>query len=257
LKTLAIDEEKEMNDRINQLFILLLVMLIPAIACQPDELLFRQGAAPTPTPTFTIEPSPTPILLPSTFTPTSTPEPTPTNTLVVQASYTPNPTPTDIPTPEPIPTDTPASEPPTPTEPAPEQTGPGTEIDWDDAADQPNMFPGQEKGYFIWTDGNRVHIRVATEGERLIFSGQATGNGAIVRIEEVAQEGIDITIREDVNEMDFQWAATGGPDGLDFTFTGDMLQLNLRIDGKAEPELVFVGADRLTLKNGLPLRLVR
>lgn len=246
-----------MNNRSNKLFILPFVLLIAIIACRLSGSSPEQGAVPPPTPTFTVEPSPTPIPLPPEFTPTSTLEPTPTNTLVVQKTYTPNPTPTDIPTSEPTLTNTPASEPPTPTEPVTEPTGPGTEIDWDDAADQPNIFPGQEKGYFIWTDGNRVHIRATTEGERLIFSGQATGNGAIVRIEDVAQEKVELTIREDVNEMDFQWAATGGPDGLDFTFTGDMLQLNLRIDGKAEPELVFVGADRLTLKNGLPLRLVR
>jgi hypothetical protein len=249
--------EKVMNNRINKLFILLFVLLIAIIACRLSGSLPEPGEVLAPTPTFTVEPSPTPIPLPPEFTPTSTLEPTQTNTLVVQETYTPKPTPTDIPTPESTPTDTPASEPPTPTELAAEPTGPGTEIDWDDAADQPNIFPGQEEGYFIWTDGNRVHIRVTTEGERLIFSGQAIGNGAIVRIEEVAQEGIDITIREDVNQMDFQWAATGGPDGLDFTFTGDMLQLNLRIEGEAKPELVFVGADRLTLKNGLPLRLVR
>jgi hypothetical protein len=249
--------EKAMNNRSNKLLILPFVLLIAIIACRLSGSLPEQGAVPPPTPTFTVEPSPTPIPLPPEFTPTSTLEPTPTNTLVVQASYTPNPTPTDIPTPEPTLTNTPASEPPTPTEPATEPTGPGTEIDWDDAADQPNMFPGQEKGYFIWTDGNRVHIRATTEGERLIFSGQATGNGAIVRIEDVAQEKVELTVREDVSEIDFQWGATGGPDGLDFTFTGNMLQLNLRIDGKAEPEFVFVGADRLTLENGLPLRLVR
>jgi hypothetical protein len=248
-----------MNNRINKPFILLLVLLIAIItACRLGGLLRNKPeAAPAPTATFTVEPSPTPMPLPPEATATPYVEPTPTNTLVVQETYTPNPTPTDIPTPEPTPTNTPGPEPPTPTEPAAEQTGPGTEIDWADAADRPNVIPGQEEGYFIWTDGNRVHIRVVTKGERLVFSGRAIGNGAIVRVEEVAQEGIDITIREDVNQMDFQWAATGGPDGLDFTFTGDMLQLNLRIDGEAKPELVFVGADKLTLRNGLPLRLVR
>lgn len=255
--------ENEMQHRINQLFRLLLILLIAATACQLGQLAGRQGTAPAPPPTFTAEPSPTPFPLPPDYTATPTPPPTPTNTLVIQPADTPEAPPTDTPTPEPpatpepTPTDTPIPEPSPTTDTLPQPVGNGTKIDWDDADGQPNVISGQDAGYFVWTDGDRVHIRVLTDGSRHTFSGQAIGNGAIVRVEPLAQEGIDVTIRENVNQMDFQWATAGGPEGLDFTFTGSTLQLNLRIDNKSEPGLVFVGADNLTLVNGLPLQLRR
>jgi hypothetical protein len=250
-----------MQPRINQLLSLLFVVLVAVPACRLDRLAGGQGPAPPPSPTLTTNPSPTPFPLPPAHTATPTPQPTPTNTLVIQRTDTPESPPTDTPTPapptsEPTSTDTPVPEP-SPTETLPEPVGNGTKIDWDDADGQPNVISGQDVGYFVWTDGDRVHIRVLTDGSRQIFSGQAIGNGAIVRVDPLAQEGIEVTIPENVNQMAFQWATAGGPEGLDFTFTGNTLQLNLRIDNQPEPEFVFVGADKLTLVNGLPLQLVR
>lgn len=241
-----------MNGKISQLWGGLLIASILAAACQSN-----QPVTPPPTPTFTTIPSPTIIRLPPDLTATPTPQPTPTNTLVVQASYTPKP-PTDTPTPRPEPTATPTSEPSAP-EPSPGRpSGSGSKIDWEDADGQPVIISGEDEGYFIWTDEDQVFIRAATRGERYTFSGQVTGDGSILNVNWFSQESMDVTVGEAVNQVDFQWAATGGPEGLDFIFTGDTLLLNLRIeDGpELEPDLVFVGEDKRRL-NSMSLQLVR
>jgi hypothetical protein len=182
-------------------------------------------------------------------------EPTPTNTRVIQATYTPKP-PTDTPTPWPTPTDTPVSEP-LPAEPTAtgQSPGPATNIDWDDADGEPDIIPGQDEGFFIWTEGDRVSIRTITKGGRYTFRGQLAGNGAILNINQFAREGVKLTIGEDVNRLEFELATTGGPEGLDFTFTGARLLLNLSIEDepKLEPDLVFVGADKRRATNSLEL----
>ncbi|MBN1992334.1 MAG: hypothetical protein JW953_06490 [Anaerolineae bacterium] len=236
-----------MQNQRSQSFILLLVLLMATAACQSNQ------PTPVPTPTFMVAPSPTRIRLPAGGTPTPPAKPTPINTLVIQATYTPKP-PTDTPTPLPSPTDTPL-----PSEPATATLTPvtgGVEIDWADAEDRPNLIPGDE-GFFIWTDGNRVSIRGITRGTTYTFSGQATGNGVIANINQVSQTGIELAIQGD-NRIDFQWTTTGGPEGLDFTFTGATLYISLSLAGqpKPEPDLVFVGPDKRRV-NGRSLQLAR
>ncbi len=259
-----------MNRNTIQISVWLLILLIVATACRPGRILRRQGAPPKATQPAAAEPT----TAPASVEPTSVPvESTPTNTPVIQTTdtpepaptNTPEPAPTDVPTLEPAPADTPVPEPTATSEPPPteapvetqEEESSGTTINWDDAAGKPGVTPGQDVGYFVWTDNNRVHIRVVTKGGTRIFSGRVVGNGAILKVDRVAQEKIDFTLREDINQMDFSWVAAGGPDGLDFTFTGTVLRLHLRIDNQPAPAFVFVGAGRLTLDNGLPLRLVR
>lgn len=250
-----------MNHKTTQLFTLLLVLLIATTACRLGRLLRGQDEQPVPTQPVAVEPSAT--LTPISAEPTAIPapaEPLPTSAPVIRPTDTPEPVPTN--TPEPAPTDTPAPEPtptaePAPTEPPAEVETSGTEINWGDAAGKPNFAPGQDVGYFVWVNGNRVHIRVVTRGGIRTFSGRAIGNGALLEVNRVAQEAMDITIREDINQMDFSWVTAGGPDGLDFTFTGTALRLHLRIDNNPAPAFVFVGAAKRTLDNGLPLRLVR
>ncbi|MBN1218740.1 MAG: hypothetical protein JXM69_07425 [Anaerolineae bacterium] len=238
-----------MDNKVTQTLILLAILLWIG-ACQVS-----QTDTPPSPPTFTVEPTPTPIRLPPNVTATPTSEPTPTNTAVVQASYTPKP-PADTPTPAPEPTQTPTLLPET----SPEVPLPGraSRIDWEDTDGQPFIVAGQDEGYFIWTDGDKVFIRAATKGERYTFSGQATGDGAIVNVNWLTQEPMQINIGEAVNRLDFQWAATGGPEGLDFSFTGDTLWLNLNIKSETdlEPSLVFVGEDKRSL-NSMSLQLVR
>ena len=229
------------------LLIELVVLLIIPLACQ----LGQPVSVAIPTATGTIKPSPTPIPLPPAITLTLA-EPTPTNTRVVIATYTPAPTPTTVPTYTPTPT---SELPPTPS-PAATSPGPSSRVEWADTDGEPTIIPGQDEGYFVWTDADRVHLRAATKGKKYIFSGQVTGNGAIVSIEKLAPDA-KITVSQAVNRFDFEWTTSGGPDGLDFIFNGTRLILNLRSEGepKLAADLIFVGKDKVQAGN--PLELMR
>jgi hypothetical protein len=230
----------------------LLGWLMVTLACQP-----AQPLPAMPIPTATLIPSPTPIPLPPALTPTIV-KPTPINTRVVQATFTPKPAATATSQLPPTATHTlvPSSHVRLTATPIFTQTD-GTTVNWADAEGEPTIISGQDEGYFVWTNGDQVHLRAATQSGMYLFSGQAMGNGTMAGIEPSGPQ-VKLTV-EDNNRMAFQWATAGGPDGLDFTFTGATLVLDLRIDGKPElsPNLVFVGPDKLQVANGLPLQLKR
>jgi len=196
-----------------------------------------------PTSTATPRPSPTRMPLPPAVTPTIA-EPTPTNTRVVVASYTPKP-PTDTPTPRPTATETPtpaATEEPTPVS---VNTTTTIKIGWADAAGEPDLITGEDEGLYIWHEGDRVYLRGITKGNRYTFQGQANGHGAIVNVDTLGKD-VNVTVGDDVSRLSFAWTTVGGPDGVEFSFSGDKLLLNLAIDGNPKPEtdLIFIGRDK-------------
>ncbi len=238
-----------MNFRLSLLLLILLPVIFAGAGCQPAP------EAAVSTITAARDPSPTPMPLPPALTPTVL-APTPTNTRVVVASYTPKP-PTDTPTPRPTPTITPTPEATaTPEETVLESTGPAVTIDWNDAEGKPTIFQGEDEGFFIWTDGDRIHLRGVTKGSEYTFKGRAAGVGTIVNIDPLAQN-IDTDFGDTVGQITFRWTTIGGPEGLDFSFTGDNLLLNLGIEADPEPEpnLVFVGPDKE--RTGMSIELVR
>lgn len=228
--------------------LLLLLLIIGLSACGPT--------TPTtipPTATATPRPSPTRMPLPPAATPTMA-EPTSTNTPVVVASYTSRP-PTDTPTVTPTGTETPT---PSPTEePTPISANGGTtmRIDWVDAAGEPDLITGEDEGLYIWNEGDRVYLRGITKGNRYTFQGQANGHGAIVNVDTLG-ENVNVTAGDDVSRLSFVWTTVGGPDGVEFSFSGDRLLLNLAING-APPGTtpVFVGRDKHQV--GLSIELIR
>jgi hypothetical protein len=230
-------------------YVVLLLLLANGVvsACQSN-----QQAATLPTPTPFVEPSPTAIRLPPALTPTRG-QPTPANTPVVVASYTPKP-PTDTPTPRPTPTET--STPVITEEATPAEAAGIAVIDWVDTDGKPTLITGEDEGLYVWTEGDRVYLRGITRGNKYIFQGQARGHGAIVNIDPLAQD-IDVTIGDNVSQLAFVWTTVGGPEGLDFSFSGDKLLLNFSIAGIPEPEpnLVFVGPDKR--RTGMSVELVR
>jgi len=192
--------------------------------------------------------------LPPAVTPTIA-EPTSTNTPVVVASYTSRP-PTDTPTVTPTGTETPT---PLPTEEAtPISVNNGTTmtIDWVDAAGAPDLITGVDEGLYIWHEGDRVYLRGITKGNRYTFKGQANAHGAIVNVDTLG-ENVNITIGDDVSRLSFAWTTVGGPDGVEFSFSGDRLLLNLGIDTNPKPETdpVFVGRDKHQV--GLSIELIK
>ncbi len=214
-----------------------------------DTVVLPEPAQPTPTNTRVVSAVSTPEPTAPPPLPTDTPSPLPTDTPLPLLTDTPPPLPTN--TPLPLPTDTPAAS-------TSEDESNGSTIAWTDADGKPDIASGQDRGYLIWTDNNRVHIRVTTLGRTRVFSGRIVGNGTILEVKRVGHEKMDVTLRQDLNQMDFSWVSTGGVDGLDFTFSGTDLRFqHLRIDNKSAPTFVIVGVNQLSLDNGLPLHLVR
>jgi hypothetical protein len=115
-------------------------------------------------------------------------------------------------------------------------------MDWQDTDGEPNLVPGRDEGLFIWTEGDRVHLRGITKGTRYVFQGQANGLGAIVNIDTVG-ENVKVAVTDNVSQLGFAWTTIGGPNGIDFSFSGNRLSLTVTIQG--EPKIpVFVGADK-------------
>jgi hypothetical protein len=151
----------------------------------------------------------------------------------------------------PAPTNTPIP-PPTPT---PEPGG--TSLPWTEAVGEPSFAPGQNLGYFLWIDsGGTVHLRCVTHGAGRLFTGVIKGDASIRNLNRIRQEGADVTLREDLNQIDFSWTTAGGPDGLNFDFKGNRLVFHLRIDGQLAVGLVYVGASNRQISD-LPLTLYR
>jgi hypothetical protein len=118
-------------------------------------------------------------------------------------------------------------------------------VDWVDAAGEPNLITGEDEGLYIWNEGDRVYLRGITKGNRYTFRGQANGHGAIVNVDTLGKN-VNVTVADDVSRLNFAWTTTGGPDGVEFSFSGNTLLLNLGIDGTLKPDTdyVFVGRDK-------------
>lgn len=237
-----------MNFKIYFVFLLLL-LAIGTSACGPN-----QPTSVPPTATAAKKPSPTRMPLPPAVTPTIA-EATSINTPVVVASYTSKP-PTETPTVTPTGTETPT---PSPTEeptPVSANTTTTMKIGWTDAAGEPDLITGEDEGLYIWHEGDKVYLRGITKGNRYTFQGQANGHGAIVNVGTLG-ENVNVTIGDDVSRLNFVWTTVDGPDGVDFSFSGDKLLLNLRIDGNPKPEtdLVFVGRDKHQV--GMSIELIK
>ena len=245
------------------------LILIPLVACRlsggPREGAVDTNATGTAIAgqvvaqlTVTAAAAPTATSLPAT----ATPVPTPTNTRVV--------TPTDTPTPIPAPTDTPVPAPtatpvPAPTAtPVPEEAATptpepaGESLPWTEAIGKPGFAPGQSLGYYLWIDegSNRIHLRCVTLGGGRLFTGVIKGDAPIRNLNRSRQEGLDVTVREDLNQVDFSWTTAGGPDGLDFDFKGNRLVFHLRMDRQPAAGFVYLGAGSRQVSE-LPLELYR
>jgi hypothetical protein len=69
-------------------------------------------------------------------------------------------------------------------------------------------------------------------------------------------ENANVTIGDDVSRLSFAWITMGGPDGVEFSFSGTKLLLNLAMTG-APPGTtpVFIGRDKHPV--GLSIELIK
>lgn len=114
---------------------------------------------------------------------------------------------------------------------------------------RPNLKAGEGIGYMIWRDQKNVwHIRWTTGGKRRLFSGTVTPlGGSFVGAKKIGFENREDSANLSPQEIRFLAHAAGGGDGIDFGLDGRVqrVRFDLRIDGKALPDRVFVGRNKL------------
>lgn len=103
-----------------------------------------------------------------------------------------------------------------------------------------------EKGLYVWTDREGLHLRWTANEKPALFTGTVTvngGAGAIERVNPMAGGWVD---RGPDGAIVFSATATTGVDGADLALApGTRARIEVQIDGvSADPSLIFVGDRR-------------
>lgn len=110
---------------------------------------------------------------------------------------------------------------------------------------QPEDFrPGDSRGYFIWRDGDTVHLRVTTRGREHTFSGVIRTDGRFAHVRGFREESNDFhRVDRDHDSIFFRLRTGGGVDGLDFRVDdADRINFDLFIDGhRISPHEIYIG----------------
>jgi hypothetical protein len=84
-------------------------------------------------------------------------------------------------------------------------------------AGEPDITAASPFGYYIWTEGERVHLRTTDPGgDGSLYTGVITTNGRLRDIDLVRQEDDDWAVAAG-NTLDFHFKTFNGVDGMDFT----------------------------------------
>jgi hypothetical protein len=110
---------------------------------------------------------------------------------------------------------------------------------------QPEEFrPGDSRGYFIWRDGDTVHLRVTTYGREHTFSGVIRTDGQFRHVRGYREEANDFhRVDRDRDAIAFRFHTAGGVDGLDFRVDdADHIAFDLYMDGHPiSPGHIYIG----------------
>ncbi len=102
------------------------------------------------------------------------------------------------------------------------------------------------RGFFIWQDGDGMHVRVRAETMRAPFSGTIKTDGVFAVVHGKKLEYGD-HYRLDANKrtLQFKFQTAGAVDGLDFkVMGGTYLAFSLMVGGMAaEPAEIYLGHD--------------
>jgi hypothetical protein len=123
----------------------------------------------------------------------------------------------------------------------------GTALAWYAPVEgQPAYYGGNDKGYFIWHDGDGMHLRVQGSMMGMVFSGTIKTDGTFVDVHGNKLEyGDHYWLDNDNNVIHFKFTNAGGIDGLSFkVFGGEHLRFELAINGnKAHPNDIHLGSE--------------
>jgi hypothetical protein len=111
---------------------------------------------------------------------------------------------------------------------------------------RPEIHIGLELGYFMWMDGNVLHIRwTTTNPENHSFRGEiVVPSGSMTDLARVSLEDSDRTELETPRRLVFNAVESRGLDGFDITLPG-AATVKLEIDqGPASKANIFLGGRR-------------
>ena len=122
----------------------------------------------------------------------------------------------------------------------------GSALAWSPRTDgRPDAYqPGDSRGFFIWHDGNGLHVRTTTYGREHEFSGVIRTDGRFADVDGVKLEGNDFYNAGDGRHMlTFRFHTDEGVDGVDFKIAGgDRVNFDLFIDGHhINPAEIYIG----------------
>ena len=111
---------------------------------------------------------------------------------------------------------------------------------------RPEIRLGLELGYFLWMDGNVLHVRwTTTNPENHSFRGEVVAaSGELSGLSRVSLEDSDRTSFESPQRLVFNAVESRGLDGFDVTLPG-AATVKLTIDrGPADKTAIFMGSRR-------------
>ena len=112
---------------------------------------------------------------------------------------------------------------------------------------QPDIEKGENRGYFIWTDGSGWHVRWMSRGKKHTYSGTVTTDGALSGFEAVSKDSKDFIKQDGDSTIRFDARAKEGMDGFNFrpSPSSKRIKFDLSIDGsRAGTDDVKLGAGR-------------
>jgi hypothetical protein len=111
------------------------------------------------------------------------------------------------------------------------------------------LVPGATEAFWIWQDkGDTWHVRTTTKTVLHRFQGSivVAGAGTLAELKGTKLELNDHLRLKGNKAAHFDFSTQGHEDGFDFKTTGNQcVKFHLRIDGRAEPALINIGANNV------------
>lgn len=123
----------------------------------------------------------------------------------------------------------------------------GQKVNWEDFTGAPTIPPATV-GLWIWSEdvsGQEIlHIRTGSDGPSKTFTGTIITNRAANFYDAalVNETGDDTISTPHYNRIDLTLATTGGGEGVDVSWSGVWLVLDLKLNGAYVPGSIFTGA---------------
>lgn len=116
---------------------------------------------------------------------------------------------------------------------------------------RPDRLTESDLGYWLWQDGDGLHLRTTTRGRLHVFSGtiRTPEGGAVYAAHLVRDEhrpgNRDGAIRIDHDAVRFRFMTYDGVDGIDFRIAGPVFCIDLHDGGRDAEDITYLGRGEL------------